>query len=170
MILGWSPFKTVSFSAVLYPRWPPWQKIEISTNGQKCSVRLWGPSWSKGRTAGHIFGREPSNDYFIKILFSLSKWFQTRRFVKIFLPCNFEVNPITNFGVIALFSSKCSQYPFFIKMFSILILSSYISKTNFDEKRAITPKLVMGFTSKLQGRKILTCCKFLQFKLNLYLL
>ena len=28
----------------------------------------------------------------------------------------------------------------------------------------------MGFTSKLQGRKILTCCKFLQFKLNLYLL
>jgi hypothetical protein len=34
----------------------------------------------------------------------------------------------------------------------------------------ITPKWVMGFTSKLQGRKILTCCKFLQFKLNLYLL
>jgi hypothetical protein len=25
---------------------------------------------------GHIFGREPSNDYFIKILFLLSKWFQ----------------------------------------------------------------------------------------------
>jgi hypothetical protein len=25
-----------------------------------------GPSWSKGRIAGHIFGREPSNDYFIK--------------------------------------------------------------------------------------------------------
>jgi hypothetical protein len=40
-----------------------------------------GLSWSKGRTAGHIFGREPSNDYFIKILFLLSKWFQTRRFL-----------------------------------------------------------------------------------------
>ena len=26
-----------------------------------------GPSLSKGRTAGHIFGRELSNDYFIKI-------------------------------------------------------------------------------------------------------
>ena len=26
-----------------------------------------GPSWSKGRTARHIFGREPSNDYFINI-------------------------------------------------------------------------------------------------------
>ena len=25
------------------------------------------PSWSEGRTAGHIFGRKPSNDYFIKI-------------------------------------------------------------------------------------------------------
>ena len=44
-------------------------------------VRLWGPSWSKGRSAGHIFGREPSNDYFIKIQFLLSKWFQTRRFL-----------------------------------------------------------------------------------------
>ena len=31
--------------------------------------------------AGHIFGREPSNDYFIKIQFLLSKWFQTRRFL-----------------------------------------------------------------------------------------
>ena len=40
-----------------------------------------GPSWSKGRTARHIFGREPSNDYLIKILFLLSKWFQTRRFL-----------------------------------------------------------------------------------------
>jgi hypothetical protein len=35
----------------------------------------------KGRTARHIFGREPSNDYFIKILFLLSKWFQTKRFL-----------------------------------------------------------------------------------------
>ena len=40
-----------------------------------------GPSWSKGRIAGHIFGREPSNDYFIQILLLLSKWFQTRRFL-----------------------------------------------------------------------------------------
>jgi hypothetical protein len=28
MILGWFPFKIVSVSAVLYPRWPPWLKIE----------------------------------------------------------------------------------------------------------------------------------------------
>ena len=38
MILGWSPFKIVSVNAVLYLRWPPWLKIEISSNGQNCSI------------------------------------------------------------------------------------------------------------------------------------
>ena len=38
IILGCSPFKIVSVSAVLYPRWPPWLKIEISSNGQNCSI------------------------------------------------------------------------------------------------------------------------------------
>jgi hypothetical protein len=38
MILMWSPFKIVSVSAVLYPRWPPLLKIEISSNIQNCSV------------------------------------------------------------------------------------------------------------------------------------
>jgi hypothetical protein len=38
MILGWFPFKIVSISAVLYPRWPPLLKIEISSNGQNCSI------------------------------------------------------------------------------------------------------------------------------------
>ena len=38
MILRWSPFKIVSVSAVLYPRWLPLLKIEISSNGQNCSV------------------------------------------------------------------------------------------------------------------------------------
>jgi hypothetical protein len=28
----------VSVSAVLHPRWPPLLKIEISSNGQKCSI------------------------------------------------------------------------------------------------------------------------------------
>jgi hypothetical protein len=53
--------------------------------------------------------------------------------VKICLPCNFEVNPVTHFGVISLFSS------------------------NFQQLREITPKWVTGFTSKLHGRQILTC-------------
>ena len=38
MILGWPPFKIVSITAVLYPRWPSWLKIEISSNGQNCSI------------------------------------------------------------------------------------------------------------------------------------
>ena len=38
MILWWSPFKIVSVSAVLYPRWPPLLKKEISSNGQNCSI------------------------------------------------------------------------------------------------------------------------------------
>ena len=38
MILWWSPFKIVSVSAVLYPRWPPLLKIEISSNGQNRSI------------------------------------------------------------------------------------------------------------------------------------
>jgi hypothetical protein len=38
VILGWSPFKIVSVSAVLYPRWPSLLKIEISSNGQNCSI------------------------------------------------------------------------------------------------------------------------------------
>jgi hypothetical protein len=32
------PFKIVSVSAVLYPRWPPLLNIEISSNGQNCSI------------------------------------------------------------------------------------------------------------------------------------
>ena len=35
LILGWSSSKIVSVSTVLYPRWPPLLKIEISSNGQK---------------------------------------------------------------------------------------------------------------------------------------
>ena len=38
MILGWSPFKIVSVSAVWYSRWPPLLKIEIYSNGQNCSI------------------------------------------------------------------------------------------------------------------------------------
>ena len=37
IILGWSPFKIVSVSAVLYPKWSPLLK-KISSNGQNCSI------------------------------------------------------------------------------------------------------------------------------------
>jgi hypothetical protein len=35
MIFRWTPFRIKAVSAVLYPRWPPLLKIEISSNGQK---------------------------------------------------------------------------------------------------------------------------------------
>ncbi len=38
MVPGWVPFKIVSVSTVLYPRWPPLLKIEISSNCQNCSI------------------------------------------------------------------------------------------------------------------------------------
>ena len=44
------------------------------------------PSWSKGGTTIHNFGRGPSNDYFIEVWFQLSNWFQTRRFL-----CEFPI-------------------------------------------------------------------------------
>jgi hypothetical protein len=38
MILRWSPFKIVSVSAVLYPRWSPLLNIEISSNGLMAAI------------------------------------------------------------------------------------------------------------------------------------
>jgi hypothetical protein len=38
MVLGRPPFKIVSDSHALHPRWPPLLKIEISSNGQNCSI------------------------------------------------------------------------------------------------------------------------------------
>ena len=46
-----------------------------------------------------LFGREPSNDYFIKILYLLGKWFQTRRFLWEF-PIGFYVK--LNSAVVAI--------------------------------------------------------------------
>jgi hypothetical protein len=42
--------------------------------------------WSEGRTTRHNFGKGPFNDYFIKVWFQLSTWFQTRRFL-----CEFPI-------------------------------------------------------------------------------
>jgi hypothetical protein len=38
MVLAWPPFKIVFDSYALHPRWPPLLKIEISPNGQNCSI------------------------------------------------------------------------------------------------------------------------------------
>ena len=44
------------------------------------------PFWSEGGTTRHNFGIGPSSDYFIKVWFQLSNWFQTRRFL-----CEFPI-------------------------------------------------------------------------------
>ena len=41
--------------------------------------------------------------------------------VKICLPCNFEVNPLTHFGVISLFSSKFQHFNTFRPLFQKLL-------------------------------------------------
>ena len=38
MVPGWVPFKIVSDSSALHSRWPLLLKIEISSNGQNCSI------------------------------------------------------------------------------------------------------------------------------------
>ena len=38
MVPGWFPFKIVSDSPALHLRWPLLLKIEISSNGQNCSI------------------------------------------------------------------------------------------------------------------------------------
>ena len=38
MVPGWVPFKSVSDSPGLHPRWLPLLKIEISSNGQNCFI------------------------------------------------------------------------------------------------------------------------------------
>ena len=57
------------------------------------------PSWSLGGTTRHNFGRGPSNDYFIKVWFQLSNWFQTRRRVCEF-PIGFYVKLSSAVGAI----------------------------------------------------------------------
>jgi hypothetical protein len=64
--------------------------------------------------------------------------------VKIYLACNFKVNLITHLEVI----SKTIK--------TIKTINNKYLKNNNNEKRAITPRLVIRFTSKLQGMLILT--------------
>jgi hypothetical protein len=46
-----------------------WIKAAFNNN----ATALWWPSWYESVTAGHSFGRGPSNDYSIKVLLSQSQ-------------------------------------------------------------------------------------------------
>jgi hypothetical protein len=86
MVLGWSRLLTkmatklkIEKGGIFYELWT------FADFGRLCKLEKRGNEIKKNLlpwhywTAGHIFGREPSNDYLIKILFLLSKWFETRR-------------------------------------------------------------------------------------------
>jgi hypothetical protein len=47
-------------------------------------------------------------------------WSKNDQHIKIYLPCNFEVNLITHFGVISLFSSNFQNFNTFRPLFQIL--------------------------------------------------
>jgi hypothetical protein len=127
MILWWSPFKFVSVSTVLYPIWPPLLKIEISSNGQNCSILSQKvPKFELYKHndelfSGHLGYRTVLTDTILKgdhLRIISAKfgwdWLSSLRedFFLISSPLfsnlhnrNFEVNLITHLGVIALFSS-----------------------------------------------------------------
>jgi hypothetical protein len=67
------------------------------------------PFWSEGGTTRHNFGRGPSNDYFIKVWFQLSNWFQTRRFLCEF-PIGSYVKLSSAVGAILVEGSNCLTY------------------------------------------------------------
>jgi hypothetical protein len=82
----------------------------------------------------------------------------TFQHVKICLPCNFEVNPVTHFGVISLFSSNFQHFNTFRPLFQKLLEINV--KFKLQTCSACQDLLTMQFRSKFQ-------C--LQFKLNIYL-
>jgi hypothetical protein len=70
MILMWSPFKIVSVSAVLYPRWPLLLKTKISAildTGRCWRAQFWkGITWGSFRQSLVEIGSTVSDKIFIK--------------------------------------------------------------------------------------------------------
>ena len=87
-----SSFKIVSGDAVHQPIWPLLLKIE-----HMLKLQVLG---NNSKTVNNIKNDQHS---------------------KIYVPCNFEVNPITHFGVIALFSSNFLNFNSFHPVFQNLL-------------------------------------------------
>ena len=89
-----SSFKIVSGDAVNQPTWPLLLKIEDMVKLQ-------------------VFGNNSKTVNNIKNL----TWGKNDQHIKIYLPCNFEVNLNTHLGVVALFSSNCKMLILFVLYF-----------------------------------------------------
>jgi hypothetical protein len=99
----------VSVSAVLYPKWPPLLKIDISSNGQNCSIlsqklpkfelykhndELFNIYYGifmnlEVGITGHNCGRGPSKDHSTKVWLQLAQWFLRTRFL-----CEFPIGVV----------------------------------------------------------------------------
>jgi hypothetical protein len=83
------------------------------------------PSWSEGGTTRNKIGRGPSNDYFIKVWFQLSNWFQTRRFL-----CEFPIGEPNFDGIVIRWSSSkivcgsCALPPRWLPQSSCVVIES----------------------------------------------
>jgi hypothetical protein len=74
----------------------------------------------EGGAVGHNFERDTPRDHLCQVWLHLAKLFQRRRFVKIYLACNFKVNLIIHLKVIALFSSNFKNVNTFHPLFQKL--------------------------------------------------
>ena len=92
-------------------------------------------SWSEGGTTRHNFGRGPSNDYFIKVWFQLSNWFQTRRFL-----CEFPV------GSYVKLSSAVGTTCLYINIFFNLSLRITNQKKYLSDSSFSCPKKLIKIT------------------------
>jgi hypothetical protein len=97
IITGVSSFKIVSGDAMHQPTWPLLLKIEHMVKLQ-------------------VLGNNSKTVNNIKNL----TWDKNNQHSKIYLPCNFEVNLITHFGVISLFSSNFQNFNTFHPLFKKL--------------------------------------------------
>ena len=59
--------------------WPLLLKIEISSNGQNCSILSQNVNWLEVGINGHNCGRGPSKNHFTKVWLQLVQWFLRRR-------------------------------------------------------------------------------------------
>ena len=107
IVIGWSSSKIVSGSHTLPPRWPP---------HVQCSCIVIESSFDPGerlQAPGSLWFHQIFKILIVFVLYfkiykrkMLSLNSKHVQYVKIYLPCNVEVNLITHLGVIALFSSN----------------------------------------------------------------
>ena len=126
----------------------------------------WWPSWLEVGITRHNFGRGPSKDHSTRVWLQLAQWFLRRS-----LKCEMlmdgrrtKSDDNSSHGLTARWAKNCSVGRSwhaahfcnlnltFISYSCWNIRRKVLKFLKFDEKRAITPRWVMGFSSKLQSK------------------